>query len=74
MRALFVYYSLMLHRGVISGHCLNCPSGMLPPKPMHIFFKFGLFRIFFGQKRDPTLVKSLFENTMGNPFFDFFKY
>ena len=27
-----------------------------------------------GLRFDPTLVKSLFENTMGNPFFDFFKY
>ena len=34
------------------------------------------FQIFFGQKRDPTKVKSHFENTMGNPFFEmpFFMY
>ena len=38
------------------------------------FREFGFFRIFFRQKSDPTMVKSHFENTMGNPFFDFFKY
>ena len=36
--------------------------------------EFGFFRIFFRQKSDPTSAKSHFENTMGNPFFDFFKY
>ena len=35
------------------------------------FREFGFFRIFFRQKSDPTMVKSHFENTMGNPFFDF---
>jgi hypothetical protein len=38
------------------------------------FREFGCFRIFFRQKSDPTMVKSHFENTMGNPFFDFLKY
>jgi hypothetical protein len=33
---------------------------------------FGSFRICFCQKFDPKPVKSLFENTMENPFFDFF--
>ena len=36
--------------------------------------KFGFFRIFFRLKKCPPLVKSHFENTMGNPFFYFFKY
>ena len=36
--------------------------------------EFGFFIIFFRQKSDPTSAKSHFENTMGNPFFDFFKY
>ena len=33
------------------------------------FREFGVFRIFFRQKSDPTMLKSHFENTMGNPFF-----
>ena len=36
--------------------------------------EFGFFRICFRQKRDPTLAKSHFENTIENPFFDFLKY
>ena len=35
---------------------------------------FGFFRKKFSQKMYPTPVKSLFENTMGNPFLIFFKY
>ena len=38
------------------------------------FREFGFFRIFFCQKNDPTMVKSHFENIMGNSFFDFLKY
>ena len=30
--------------------------------------EFGFFIIFFRQKSDPTMVKSHFKNTMGNPF------
>ena len=37
------------------------------------FMEFGFFRIFFRQKSDPTMVKSHFENTMGNTFLVFFK-
>ena len=37
------------------------------------FREFGFFRIFFCQKSGPTMVKSHFQNSMGNPFFDFFK-
>ena len=39
-----------------------------------IFWGVWLFQKFFCQQMYPTPVKSLFENTMGNPFFDFFKY
>ena len=35
------------------------------------FREFGFFRIFFRQKREPTMVKSHFENAMGNPFLTF---
>ena len=35
---------------------------------------FGFFRKKFRQKLDPTPVKSLFENTIGNQFFYFLKY
>ena len=38
------------------------------------FREFGFLRIFLRQKSDPTMVKSHFENTMGNPFLDFLKY
>ena len=31
------------------------------------FGVFGFFRTFFCQKSDPTMVKSHFKNTMGNP-------
>jgi hypothetical protein len=34
------------------------------------FREFGFIRIFFCQKSDPTMVKSHFKNTMGNPFFE----
>ena len=43
-------------------------------KTWEYFRKFGFFRIFFGLKIYPTPAKSLFENTMGNPFFDFVQY
>ena len=46
---------------------------MLPPKLRHILGCLA-FSEFFCPKLDSTPVKSLFENTMGNPFFDFFKY
>ena len=39
-----------------------------------IFWGVWLFKKFFCQKIYPTPIKSLFENTMGNQFFDFFKY
>ena len=42
-------------------------------KTQAYFGKFGFFRNFFGQKKYPDPIKSLFENTIGNPFFDFFK-
>ena len=35
---------------------------------------FGFFRKKFRQKNSPPPPKSLFQNTMGNPFFYFFKY
>jgi hypothetical protein len=39
------------------------------------FREFGFFRICFVKKETlPTMVKSHFENTMGNPFFDLLKY
>ena len=38
-----------------------------------IFGGVWLFQKFFCQKFDPTPVKSLFENTMENPIFDFAK-
>ena len=47
---------------------------MLPPKLMHILGSLAFSEFFFRQKSDPTMVKSHFENTMGNPFFDFLKY
>ena len=47
---------------------------MLPPKLRHILGSLALSEFFFGKKRDPTPVKSLFKNTMGNPFFDFLRY
>ena len=39
------------------------------------FGGFGFFRIFFCQKSDPTMVKSQFQNAMGNQIFEaqFFK-
>ena len=42
---------------------------MLPPKLRPILGVFGFLRKKFRQKKDPTLVMLLFENTMGNPFF-----
>ena len=35
-----------------------------------IIWGFGLFRICFRQKSDPTMVKSHFKNTIGNSFFE----
>ena len=46
---------------------------MIPPKIRHILGCLT-FSDFFSHKKDPTPVKSLFDNTMENPFFDFFKY
>ena len=34
----------------------------------------GFSEFFFVNKKDPLPVKSLLENTMGNPFFDFLNY
>ena len=62
----------MFEEGV-SGHCLLWASGMLPPKLMHILGMFGFSQFFFVEQ-NPTPVKSFFENTLGNPFFDFLKY
>ena len=45
---------------------------MLPPKLRHIFGCLAFSEKKFRQKKDPTLVKSLFENTRGNLFLDFF--
>ena len=39
-----------------------------------IFWGVWLFQKNFRKKKHPTPVKSLFENTMGNPFFYFVKY
>ena len=38
------------------------------------FGVFGFFRQQFWQKKVSPPPKSLFENTIGNPFIDFFKY
>ena len=56
----------------LSGTFQNGASGMLPPKLRHILECLAFSDICFVKKKDPTLVKSLFENTIGNPFFDFF--
>ena len=46
----------------------------LTTKTWKYFKQFGFFRKWFYQKKDPTLVKLCFENTMSNPFFmHFFK-
>ena len=59
----------------VTGHYLIWASGMLPPKLRH---KMGWLAFSTTtkncQEMCPTPVKSLFEITMGNPFFDFFKY
>ena len=44
------------------------------PSLLFYFGVLGLFIIFVCQKLYPTPVKSLFENTMRNPFFYFLKY
>ena len=59
--------------GVIR-HFLDLSFRHVTTKTKANFGRFGFFRKTFGQKRDPTPVKSLFENTMGNPFVDFLKY
>ena len=56
----------------VSGHCLIWASGMLPPKLRHILGCLAISEEKKLSKKDPTPVKTLFENTMGNPFFDFF--
>ena len=58
----------------LSGYCLIWASSMLPPKLGHILGCLALTEYFFCQKKNPTQVKSLFKNTMENPFFDFFQY
>ena len=47
---------------------------MLPPKLGHILGSLAFSETKFCKKKDPTPVKSLFENTMGKPFFYFFQY
>jgi hypothetical protein len=47
---------------------------MLPPKLGHILGCLAFTEYFFVKKTRKKQVKSLFENTMENPFFDFFKY
>ena len=44
---------------------------MLPPKLMHILGGLAFPEFFFVKKSDPTMVKSHFKNTMGNPFLTF---
>ena len=46
--------------------------GMLPLKLRHIQGCLAFSECFFWQKKDPTPVKSLFENTMEIKFFIFF--
>ena len=57
----------------VSGHCLIWASNMLPPKLRHILGCLAFSEQILSKKVS-TPVKSLFENSMGNPFFDFFKY
>ena len=47
---------------------------MLPPKLWNILGCLAFSEKKFRPKLDPTPVKSLLENAMGNPFFDFFRY
>ena len=61
---------LKIGKGV-SGHCLIWASGMLPLKFRHILGCLAFSGKKSRHKKDPTLAKLLFENTMGNPFFDF---
>ena len=65
-------FKIFLGEGV-SGHCLIWASGMLLPKLRHI-----LNCLAFSKKilsKNKTYAGQItFENTMGNSFFDFFKY
>ena len=60
--------------GGVSGHCLNFPSGMLLPKLRHILGSLAFSEFFLVEKRTLPRSNHFFENTMGNPFFDFLKY
>ena len=59
--------------GVI-GHFSDLSYCHATTKTYAYFRGFGFFKKENCQKSGPTMVKSHFENTMGNPFFDFLKY
>ena len=71
---LFLKFGCLLGRGGDNRAVTELGFTHVTTKTWAYLGMFGFFRNFFGHKFSPPPAKSHFENTMGNSFFDFFKY